>query len=263
MPSESGWLDGLKFKENGDPVVPREVSAKNLEPTRLTFRDLKVRRDPKREPRVSTMFKQRMQREGRGQELNERVRAVSRETGMGYASALHVVMPQMGFLNSESEIRLYRQHRRKCYESDLEEGLRVSAEREELSKAERAEEESHARLEEEFERALSQLPSNAKKWQELEWIEAHPAMMRESRMRAIGKDGPVVITAEDILNAPHGVCPSRAAAVQLQHWANNSVKFFEQIMSEAKKKSSDGSGDEKKSGEVEDDLSEIEGLLDF
>ena len=45
----------------------------------------------------------------------------------------------------------------------------------------------------------------------------------------------VLITPDDIHNAPNGPCPSRAAAQQLQHWANRPEQFFKDVLSETKK----------------------------
>ncbi len=235
---------------------------KELKPDRLPSYRVKLRRE-RGEPSVATMFRDRMAREGRSTELKERVREVISQTGMGYAAALRVVMPQMGFINEQMEIRLHRDHREQYLRDSVESAIESAAKVEEETAALSAEERRELEAEREFEDALVTLPPNAPKSREIDWIEAHPAMMRQSRMKATGKTGPVLITAKDILLAPHGPCPSRAAAVQLQHWANNATKFFEQIMSEAKKKSSDGAGGAGTEGEVDDDLSEVEGLLDF
>lgn len=259
--SESSKMEVTGPKSRSDVptdhrLIVKYPDARHLKPQGITRKQVKVVRDPKREPPVKAMFRQRMQREGRAEELRQRVRAVIEETGMGYSSALQVVMPQMGFLNNEAEIILFRRHQEECLEDAMREQIEGPAELEEEERKAREEEKD-------FEAALATLPPNAEKWRELDWIQAHPAMMRESRQKARGDKGPVVITALDILDAPHGACPSRSAAVQLQHWANNSAKFFEQIMSEAKKKSSDAAGGDKVEGEVEDDLSEIEDLLNF
>ena len=220
---------------------------------------VKLKRDPKTEPPVATMFRERMAREGRTKELKANVQQVMREHGMGFSAALRVVMPTMGYINDQAEIRMYRANKEQILIDRVESAIASDVIKEEMSlEAEQARKE-----EEEFELALSKLPANAQRAREIEWIEAHPAMMRQSRMKVAGKTGPVSITAADILDAPHGVCPSRGAAVMLQHWANNAAKFFEQIMSEAKKKSSDGAGSTGGDIEVEDDLSEVEDLLDF
>ena len=260
---KKSWVDGTLTADDMSeedrramlqPNGPRDAT---LNVKRLLSRTPKLVRDPKTEPPVAQMFRDRMKREGRGEELNAAIREVCEEHGLSYRAALQVVMPRMGFVNTETEIRIYREHRKRLFASA---GETEFAEETALERA-RTEEDELAE-------ALATLPSNAPKARELEWIEAHPAMMRSSRNKANGYGtNTVQILADDVLNAPHGPCPSRAAAVQLQHWANNSTKFFEQIMSEAKKKSSDGSGAGGSGGTgdgaVEDDLSEIQDLIDF
>lgn len=213
----------------------------------------KAKRDRKAgEPLVEIMFRQRMKREGRSVELENRVRPVMEERGLLYRAAMRLyVMPAMGFISDEAEVRLYRQHM-----------MDVHHVASETIAAEDAEEERLRTADEEYEEALMTLPPNAPKAKELEWIEAHPAMMRQSRLQAGSKSsGIVLLMAKDILNAPHGLCPSRSAANQLQHWVNHSQKFFEQIMSEAKKKSTgDGAGGDG-SETVEDNLDDLDASL--
>lgn len=262
VPSGTGsFLEKIPAEMHKGLLKPN-TSEKELEPKRRPGRRVKLRRE-KLEPSVPSMFRDRMAREGRAKELQERIREVISETGLGYSAALRVVMPQMGYINDQMEIRLYREHKeqylRDTVAAAIDNAAAIEEEQAELS----AEEMREAEAERAFEEALATLPPNAPKAREIEWIEAHPAMMRQSRMKATGKTGPVLITADDVLRAPHGVCPSRSAAVQLQHWANNATKFFEQIMSEAKKKSTDGAGGVGTDGEVEDDLGEVESLLDF
>lgn len=256
---KKNWVDGtLKAEDLPEDqqealLQPNGLSDEELKPKRLFYRTPKLVRDPKTEPPIASMFKDRKEREGKGPELRAMVREVMQENGMSYQAALQVVMPKLGFMNAETEIRLYREHRKRILSSAGETDLVVEEALERMTTEEEA-----------FFDALATLPANAPKAREIEWIEAHPAMMRSTRNKANGYGTNVVnITAEDVLRAPHGPCPSRSAAVQLQHWANNSAKFFEQIMSEAKKKSSDGAGTGSTPGEVEDDLSELDDLLDF
>jgi len=257
---EKSWVDGtldvdeLPSMERRQLLDPSGESDAAYVIERVIARTPKIKRDPKTEPPINSMFKDRMEREGRLPELRAVVREKMQETGMGYNAALQAVRGYFGFVNTETELRLYREHRKNILLSAAETEDVVQGAYERLESEERA-----------FFAALATLPANAPKAREIEWIEAHPAMMRSTRNKANGYASNVVnITADDILRAPHGPCPSRAAAVQLQHWANNSTKFFEQIMSEAKKKSAEGSSS---SGpavvEVEDDLSELDDLLDF
>lgn len=256
---KKNWVDGtlnvkdLPLEDRRALLQPNGVPDEQLGAKPLVSRTPKLKRDPKTEPPIAAMFRDRMDREGKGPALRAMLRETVESTGMSYSSALQLVMPKIGFINAETEIRLYREHRRNILASAGETDDAV------MAAAERAKTEEDA-----FFDALATLPANAPKAREIEWIEAHPAMMRSTRNKANGYGSNVVnITADDVLNAPHGLCPSRSAAVQLQHWANNSAKFFEQIMSEAKKKSSDGAGSGSTPGEVEDDLGELEDLLDF
>jgi hypothetical protein len=77
-----------------------------------------------------------------------------------------------------------------------------------------------------FEDALSRLPPTAQYNVEIDWIRAHPAMMRQSR----SKLSYVTITPQDIADAP-----SRSAVFALSHWANNPKEFFKMVLSEQKK----------------------------
>jgi hypothetical protein len=213
---------------------------------------IKIVRDKLTEPGHVTMFRQRMKREGRSAELDSRLQAAIQQHSLlvGEAMRKHV-MPAMGFVSNEAEVRLYREHQKLIHHFAAENEVAADAEEERIRTAD-----------EEYEDALMTLPPNAPKAKELEWIEAHPAMMRQSRLQAGAKpSGAVLLTAKDILNAPHGPCPSRSAANQLQHWVNHSQKFFEQIMSEAKKKSTgDGAGSDG-SDVVDDNLDDLDGAL--
>lgn len=243
---------GLLGEKNDPRDRERERAAGIVRPKKQR---VTVRRDRLTEPGYVTMFRQRMKREGRSDEFLFRVRALIKKHGMLFNAAAAVIMPEMGYNGPDAETRLYREHQRIIGHYSAENALAEDAEEERLKTAD-----------EEFEEALSTLPPNAPKAKELEWIEAHPAMMRQARMLAgsagSGKaDSVVLLTARDILNAPHGVCPSRSAAIQLQHWANHSQKFFEQMMSEAKKKSTgDGAGADG-AGVVEDDLGDLDASL--
>jgi len=245
---------------NSEDLRSQESMAEKLtkKRPRLSNRPLKLKRDAKTEPPVAMMFKQRMKREGRSSELETRVRAVMQSEGLLYGSAMRKEMPAMGFISDDAEIRLYREHQMTVGHLATENFEAMDAEEERLRTAD-----------EDYEEALMTLSPNAPKAKELEWIEAHPAMMRQARLQAGSVSGVatgrtsnvVLLTAKDILKAPHGMCPSRSAANQLQHWVNHSQKFFEQIMSEAKKKSTgDGAGSDGQET-VEDNMDDLDGAL--
>jgi hypothetical protein len=71
----------------------------------------------------------------------------------------------------------------------------------------------------EFDDALARLSTNPVDQKiEIAWIRNHPAMCRKARQDDNTK--PVKMTADDIKDAP-----SRAAAIQLQNWADNPREF--------------------------------------
>lgn len=110
-----------------------------------------------------------------------------------------------------------------------------------------------------FSQAVQSLPNRAAKAVEMDWVAAHPAMSRLAR--AVDKTRDVRLTADDILNAPHGPAPSKWAANALQNWVNKPGKFFEVMLSEDKKlKEEQGKGRMRKDvgiAEVERILAQI------
>lgn len=107
-----------------------------------------------------------------------------------------------------------------------------------------------------FNNALVDLPDKAAVSTEMDWIRTHPAMVRQSRSSDVTKQ--VIITSRDILYAPHGKAPSKAAVFALQHWVNHPHEFYKQLLSEQKKK-----GDAAGANKAEEDLGlpEVERLL--
>jgi len=192
------------------------------------------------------MFCDRMKREGRHAEFMELVRARMAEHGEMINQAKRTVAESWGY-DPGHEVKLYRQHM---------ENLHVDSA--ELAMINEIAEGEAEKIADEFEAALATLPSNSSKQKEIEWIEAHPAMMRSARA---GKGANILLTADDILRAPHGACPSRSAACQLQHWVNNVSEFYKQIMSEAKKKSGDTPAADIDANSNDESLDELEDML--
>lgn len=79
---------------------------------------------------------------------------------------------------------------------------------------------------------IDSLPASAPEVVEIGWIKAHPAMAR--KMRQADPEADVIIMAVDLKG-----CPSRFAATQLQHWANNPTEFHRAVMMQAKKRLSE------------------------
>lgn len=188
-----------------------------------------------------------MKREGRQKEFFATLKRIKTETGKSHGTAIWAAMKELGYENADRERALEREYL---------DNLHKSAEQREQEKiAVEVAEVSRLRT---FEEAVASLPDKAPVSDEIDWIRAHPAMARKSRQR--DKMADIVIEAEDILSAPHGQAPSKAAVFQLQHWANCPHEFYKQILGEHKKKS-DGEAGGAKAGEVEDDLSEVDRML--
>ena len=79
-----------------------------------------------------------------------------------------------------------------------------------------------------FEAAISGLPATAPEEEIMDWIAAHPAMLRHVWMDE--EDGPIILTAKDILEAPHGSAPCRIAAILLQYFVNWPEQFFDKLL---------------------------------
>lgn len=88
---------------------------------------------------------------------------------------------------------------------------------------------------------------------EINWIRNHPAMCRKKRQKDTTE--PVRLTAEDIADAP-----CRAAAIQLQNWADNPTEASKQFASLIKKMDAEES--EKKTDFIADpNLDDVERML--
>lgn len=108
-----------------------------------------------------------------------------------------------------------------------------------------------------FDEALKLLPVKADPQVENDWVMAHPAIARKSRME--DQSQRVIINGTDLLEADHGPCPSRAAANKLQYWSNKPEKAFEALTMPMKRPD----GGDSRDGEVVEDmeLAEVQRLL--
>jgi hypothetical protein len=79
-----------------------------------------------------------------------------------------------------------------------------------------------------FEAAIRGLPATAPKEEIINWIGGHPTMGWHIRMEE--EDGPIILTAKDILEAPHGSAPCRIAATLLQYFVNRPEQFFDKLL---------------------------------
>lgn len=151
-------------------------------------------------PSITTLFVDRMKREGRFEEWQEGLAKVQAETGQKFSQARWAAMRACGYTSPEEERRLQMLWRAK------EEAKSEAAA---TAESEKKEDENSA-----FEAALAKLPAKGDRQTELDWIMSHVALTR--RARGADKSAPVLITADDILSAAHGPAPSRAAAIRLQ-----------------------------------------------
>lgn len=201
----------------------------------------------KNEPSIRELFVERMKREGREAEWHEKVKSKQTETGKGFSAASWVVMREMGYTLPEVERALHAE-----YEKNLH---LTSAQKEMKENLQEIREEIRVQT---FEEAMAKLPANASVQVELKWIAAHPAMTRLDR--ANDKTKSILIDWNDILHAPHGAAPSRAAANMLQHWVNRPGEFHKQMLSE-QKKAEDAAGNSAQHAESDEDLAEVRHLL--
>lgn len=184
------------------------------------------------------LFLDRLRSEGRIAEWNTEVMALEKENPKFPRSTVALmVQKKLGCLGYVEEKRLAQ-----------------------LAK-EKAAEAAKVRIMDDFEKAVAGLPDRAPQAVNLDWISAHPAMARKSRQSSRDNMNEILLTADDVLRAPHGPAPSKAAVYALQHWANHPADFFKAVLSEQKKKTKEGGSSE---GVVEEDvgLDEIERMLE-
>ena len=176
-------------------------------------------------PSAYTMCEMRMKEEGRGPELKaltQKYKDDAVESGIKFhwQTTRVIILKEMGYLGAEGEAKLWeeRQQRNWMHVENAKD-LEAKQARQITTQINR-----EKRAGNEFEQAIATLPSEAPESVVIKWIETHPAMSLLSR----SKDKTIIvrITAADLLNAPHGQCPSMKAARDLQHWANNAPKFY-------------------------------------
>jgi len=172
-----------------------------------------MRNEAKR-PTVRKLFVERMRREGRGEEWTATLKQVMNETGKKYGQTVGEAMRRMGYEGPERERQLHREFLENGEKTKLQ--RQIDQERQQIRGERQAED---------FEEAVRLLPVTASDSAELDWIRAHPAMLRLAWQS--DKTKPIILTAEDILRAP-----SQAAVRELAHWANHPDKFFEMLLSE-------------------------------
>lgn len=195
---------------------------------------------------IPLMFAERMKREGRYRAFQDEIKRLKAETGKGFNHVKWAAMRNMGYTTADRERELLAEHERTLHKTSMEK------EREKIQ-AEIKEEQKIAS----FDEVVRSLPDSSSHAKEINWVRAHPAMVKKNRQKDKSKE--VEITAEDVLCPPHGPAPSKAAVYMLQHWANNPNEFFKQVLSEHKKVS--GEDEEGGKGVADVGLAEVERLL--
>lgn len=200
---------------------------------------------------VMEKFRLRLEREGRLKQFKDRVKELNSQpnpaTGKkwGYSQTKWVAAREMGYTIPELEHRLHQ----------------------EWEAAEKAKQKQEVAEElvgdwkdaETFEEALRTLPVRASEQVETDWILGHQAMTRKARSR--NNLDPVLITSYDILDADHGPCPSRAAAIKLQHWANKPDELYKALTGAVKKGSDTNDGTRDSESDSDPGKAEIERFL--
>lgn len=203
----------------------------------------KIIRDPATEPSIREMQDMYLKRKGRMREFNENSRREMERTGKTKAQVRQKILEQMGLSDREELISEYRENLTTVQQKvKEEEAIR------ELVK------ERNARRQSEYERAFSELPSDAAPAVILKWIENHPAMA----LREVPDSGFIELTVEDLENAP-----SRSAVGQLRHWVNRKDEFYKAMIGASKKAVGSGDdGDGSGASQVDPTVEEIEKMLD-
>jgi hypothetical protein len=200
---------------------------------------------PLKEPNCRQLFVQRMERVGRKDEWDERIK-VNVAAGMFFSTAANCAMRGMGCLGMEDERR--RQQYFLEHGQDEVAGAVVPSE--------------NVANDPLFDVVLRQLPDTATTNVELDWIGAHTAMSRKARSQ---NRADIVLSADDVMRPAHGRAPSKRAVNALQHWAQHPAEFYKGMMSEQKRKmrdDADGNATVVKDmglAEVERILKEMEG----
>jgi len=166
-------------------------------------------------------FAFRLERMGKLHEYRSMVKRLKKETNMRQLDCEKKGQAEFGWLGSEQERLTYAQHLSERRGAGLKDNHAHNARERYARKKNRT-----------FEQLVAKLPANADPIVEMNWIKSHPAMTRKARAKNNDK---ILINEDDILNSSSGSAPSRAAAQQLQHWANSPDQFFKDILSETKK----------------------------
>lgn len=196
-------------------------------------------------PSARVMFVERLRREGREAEWYRMVKDVCAELNVRFSQGSGEAMRRLGYEGPEKEKALYREHQASLKHNELARFV-----------AENTKEWNKELRMNDFEQACSGLPATSDPAKEMDWVGAHPAMMR---VYDLPPEKKVKVDANDILNAPHGPAPSKRAVVLLRQYVDCPRKFFDQWVSESKK--AKGGDQAEEISDTAPEVAEIEALL--
>lgn len=174
------------------------------------------------------MFRQRMEREGRREELDRR-RQGHLDAGVHPRKATRLAMHEMGFVSGPDEIEQHWAFR-------VTQKVKEPHESPPVVLASGAFDENRSRST--WNAAMRLLPNTAALTVELDWIGAHPAMSQ----RVLGSEpDDAIVTVDDVLCPSHGRAPSKRAVNQLLHWVHKPGDFFKGLLA-GRKKTAEGEG---------------------
>jgi hypothetical protein len=193
------------------------------------------------------MFVERLRREGREADWYRTVKDVCAELNVRFGQGSGEAMRRLGYEGPEKEKALYLEHQASLKHNELARFV-----------AENTKEWNKELRMNDFEQALAELPATADPAVEMDWVGAHPAMMRAYDL-PVGSDKRVKVDANDILAPIHGKSPSKRAAIALRQYVDCPRKFFDQWVSESKK--AKGGDQAEEISDTTPEVAEIEALL--
>lgn len=219
---------------------------RNASPERIqAYRRETMRKAKQSEEECRVLFRQRMEREGRLQELNDRINEY-RHLGKSRRQATSAVMREMGYAGPTKERQLHEEAKgRAIIHRNIENQKRYAKKR--LRKM---------RNKELFD-AMDRLKANAPAEVEMDWVAAHYKYLAAIDQIADEQADPVKVTAEDVTDAP-----SRSAVGRLMVAVTDPLGWQKKRLDADKGKTSAGQGGENDQSDAQDEsLDDIEKML--
>jgi hypothetical protein len=216
---------------------------RNASPERIfAYRSKNARKAKQSSEDCRSLFRQRMQRDGRERELDKLI-AKYREEGKSRRQAIYAAMREMGYEGADKE---------RAYEGRAIADAMMNRRRQKLRDGQKR---HYRRMKNKaLDEVMDTLKPNAPPEQEMDWVLSHRKLFHASLQA--DDDDPVKLTADDIRNAP-----SQAAVTMLATAIKNPDGWMEKKRDANKAKTSAGSGGDDDNSDVVDDLSEVERML--